>query len=153
MIDVARGARTHLATEAIETVWAPDGRCLAFGAGVAYVSTQSGRSEVYVAAWPALDRQRAVSTRGGLSPRWSRDSREVFYWQNQTLMAATVDTALNVGEPQPLFSGAFVGAAGTNTFDVASGGRFLMVKSDPRAELRQITVVQHWRSASAGSVK
>lgn len=68
-------------------------------------------------------------------------------------MAATVDTALGVSEPRPLFSGAFVGAAGSNTFDVASDGRFLMVKSDPRAELRHITVVQHWGSASAGPAR
>ncbi len=233
LIDVARGARTRLAIEAIQPAWAPDGLRIAFGAGigvaaavvgaplktlvplstirekiasgtdlyptdwssdgryllfqantqqvwrlavpdgrleqvldgpgdewatdvaqdlraVAYVSTQSGRPEVYVAAWPALDRQRAVSTQGAASPRWSRDSRELFYWQNQTLMAATVDAALGVSEPRPLFSGAFVGAAGSTAFDVASDGRFLMVKSDPRAELREITVVQHWGAASAG---
>jgi eukaryotic-like serine/threonine-protein kinase len=227
LIDVARGARTRLVSDAINPAWAPDGQRIAFGLGallvapidgapvetlvpletirkaiatgtapyptdwttdgryllfqanaeqlwrlslpdsrleqildgssdewgatvaadrraVAYVSAQSGRHEVRVATWPALERQRTVSSRGGAFPRWSRDSRELFYWENRTLMAVTVDRDLGVSEPRPMFSGAFAGAGGSQSFDVASDGRFLMVKSDPRAELRQITVVQHW---------
>ncbi|MGE3843682.1 MAG: protein kinase [Vicinamibacterales bacterium] len=124
---------------------APDSRA------IAYVSTESGRAEVYIAAWPSLDGRHAVSTQGGMFPWWSPDSRELFFWRNQTLMAATVDRAFNASEPRPLFSGAYVGAARDRSFDVARDGRFLMVKSDERAELRQITVVQNWWAASAGT--
>jgi len=118
---------------------------------VAYVSTESGRAEVYIAAWPALDRRHAVSTQGGVSPWWSPDSRELFFWRNQTLMVATADRTVDTSDPRPLFSGAYAGAARDQSFDVAKDGRFLMVKSDERSELKQITVVQNWMATSAGA--
>jgi hypothetical protein len=130
-----------------------DGPASEFGAdlapdrrAVAFVSAQSGRAEVYLAAWPSLSRLRAVSGQGGTSPRWSRDSNELFFWQNETLMLVPVDRTLGVGDPRRLFAGAFAGATGARAFDVAADGRFLMVESDPRAELREITVVQNWAS-------
>ena len=114
------------------------------GRNVAFVSNASGRAEVYVARWPGLERRVAVSTRGGLFPRWSRNSGELFFWQGRTLMAARVTPSLQVEIPLPLFSGEFLGAARDASFDVASDGRFLMVKSDERAQLTQIGVLQNW---------
>jgi serine/threonine-protein kinase len=53
----------------------PDGRW------VAYHSAISGRPEVYVRPFPAIDSGRwQVSTGGGTRPRWSRDGRELFYF-------------------------------------------------------------------------
>jgi Tol biopolymer transport system component len=114
------------------------------GRAIAYVSDESGRPEVYVARWPGLEQKTAVSTKGGQFPRWSSDSGELFYWQEQTLMAARIDRSLQVEMPRPLFSGAFFGAGRDASFDVSADGRFLMVKSDPRAELKQVTVLQDW---------
>ena len=116
----------------------PDGRA------ISYVSDASGREEVYVARWPGLEQKTAVSNRGGRFPRWSADSTELFFWQGQTLMAARIDQALRVENPMRLFSGAFFGAGRNAAFDVAADGRFVMVKSDERAELKQLTVLQNW---------
>ena len=81
---------------------------------------------------------------GGVHPRWSADGTELFFWQGQTLMAARISPSLRVGAPQRLFSGAFFGAGRDWSFDVAADGRFVMVKSDERAELKQLTVMQNW---------
>ena len=83
------------------------------GRAVSYVSDESGRQEVYVARWPGLEQKTAVSTRGGVHPRWSADGTELFFWQGQTLMAARISPSLRVGAPQRLFSGAFLEQAGT----------------------------------------
>jgi Tol biopolymer transport system component len=121
-----------------EAAISPDSRA------VAYTSTQSGRAEIVVATWPQLQNRRVVSTSGGATPRWSRDSKELFYWQGQTLMSTKVSPSVDVGIPVALFSGPFFGAGRSRAFDVARDGRFLMVRADARAELREITVVQDW---------
>ena len=69
-----------------------------------------------------------MSTKGGVNPRWSNDSSEVFFWQADTLMAARIGASMQPEIPRPLFSGRFFGAARDWGFDVASDGRFLMVK-------------------------
>jgi serine/threonine-protein kinase len=51
------------------------------GAFVAYVSNESGRREVYVRPFPGPGPKRQVSTNGGTSPQWSRDGREIFYFE------------------------------------------------------------------------
>ena len=52
----------------------PDGRWLA------YESDESGRAEVYVRPFPAVDQGLwAISTSGGSEPRWARDGRELFF--------------------------------------------------------------------------
>jgi len=52
---------------------APDGRLLA------YISDRSGRREVYVQPLSGSGVPAQVSSEGATSPRWSRDSRTVFY--------------------------------------------------------------------------
>ena len=51
----------------------PDGRWMAF------VSDESGNSEVYVTTFPEPARRWQVSTDGGTFPRWSRDGSELFF--------------------------------------------------------------------------
>ena len=119
-------------------VVSPDGR------SVAFVSNQSGRDEVYVARWPGLEKRTAVSSNGGTVPRWSHDSTELFFRQGPAVMAAPISGALQTGMPRQLFSGNYFGASRDASYDVAADGRFLMVKSDERAQLTQITVLQNW---------
>ena len=49
------------------------------GRWVAYESSESGRWEVYVAAYPTFTGRRQVSIAGGCQPLWRRDSKELFY--------------------------------------------------------------------------
>ena len=122
-------------------VLSPDGKWMA------YVSNESGRSEVYVDRYPSLAEKIAVSTDGGQRPRWSRDGRELFYRQGDALMAVSVDTgaSFRAGKPQRLLAGLYRGESQEPAFDVSPDGRrFLMIKSDAAATLRQINAVQNW---------
>ena len=49
------------------------------GHWVVYVSNESGRDEVYVAAFPGPGGKRQVSSSGGVIPRWRADGKEIFF--------------------------------------------------------------------------
>src|SRR5260370_3242679 len=56
-----------------EPVFSPDGRW------IAYLSNESGRSEVYVRPYPGPGGKWQISTNGGAHPNWSPNRRELFY--------------------------------------------------------------------------
>ena len=119
----------------------PDGRWLA------YQSDESGRQEIYVRPFPRVDDGKwLVSTGGGLTPAWSPNGRELYYMNGSTMMAVPIQLGRgadpDVGVPAPLFDGPF--HVGTNNFDVASDGTFIMTEADPTARHTQIDVVLNW---------
>ena len=102
------------------------------GRWLAYNSTETGPFEVYLRPFPNVDSlKRKISVSGGLSPRWSRDDRELLFIDDrQDMIAVTIRTkpTLDVGEPRRLFSAVdytFIGGPG---FDIAPDGRFLMTR-------------------------
>ncbi len=63
----------------------PDGRWMA------YMSDESGKSEIYVRPFPEVNQGRwQVSTGGGDTPLWSPDGRELFYRSGDAVMAVAV---------------------------------------------------------------
>jgi len=120
----------------------PDGRWLA------YVSNESGRSEVFVQPYPGPGTRVQISADGGIEPLWSRDGRELFYRNGERMMAVDVTTAptFRAGTPRVLSEGRFLfspnGVAG---YDVAADGRFLMIQPlHPDPPTNQIQVVLNW---------
>ena len=79
----------------------PNGRWLA------YASSESGRMEVYVRAFPGPGGRWQVSTDGGTEPQWRGDGREIFFRGDggTSLLAVPVDDAavFRVGTPVKLF--------------------------------------------------
>jgi serine/threonine-protein kinase len=117
------------------------------GKWIAYVSDESGRAEIYVDSYPNLGEKVAVSSEGGHRPQWSRDGGELFYRQGDALMAVAVATgaSFRAGKPRRLFAGPYSGESHEPAFDVSPDGRrFLMIKSDDAATLRQINAVLNW---------
>ncbi len=57
----------------LRPTFSPDGKWLAFG------STHTGRSEIYVSDFPAGARRKRVSVDGGRTPLWRHDGRELFF--------------------------------------------------------------------------
>jgi serine/threonine-protein kinase len=116
----------------------PDGRWLA------YTSNESGKDEVYVRAFPEVDKGRwPISTNGGSGPLWSPDGRELFYRSGDAVMVVPLEIKpnFNPGVPKMLFHGTYV-ALGTDRstlWDISPDGkRFLMMKStDPVHRLAQ----------------
>jgi serine/threonine-protein kinase len=125
----------------------PDGRW------IAYDSNESGRAEVYVRPFPAVDSGRwQISSEGGTDPVWSRSGRELFFVTAASRMAAvSIPAGFNFtyGKPQPLFDAtAYYLNVATRPFDIsADGKRFLMLKdaSNGNTAVRpSIVVVSHW---------
>jgi len=104
------------------------------GTWVAFVSTDSGRAEVFVQSFPEGRGRTQISTGGGTQVRWSADGKEIFYLApDGKLMAASValgGAAPDVKLPVALFQTYL--ATGTNVvgnkpqYAVARDGRFLL---------------------------
>jgi len=121
--------------------FSPDGRWMA------YSSNESGRTEVYVQAFPASGGKWQISTAGGSFPRWRRDGKELFYrTADQKLMSVAVqtDSTFQAGQPRALFE--------TRASDVpvvpysisADGQRFLVNTATEETNTAPITVVLNW---------
>ena len=102
------------------------------GQWLAYVSDESGRFEVYVTSFPALDQKLKVTDAGGGRPRWRRDGKEILFIGLQSPVMA-VDfmpgAKINAGIPHQLYSpNAPAGAVPTtHRWDVsADGQRFFL---------------------------
>jgi Tol biopolymer transport system component len=124
--------------------FSPDGRSFA------YVSNESGRSELYLQPYPGPGGRIQVSTHGGREPVWSRDGRELFFRMGRGLFVADVQTspAVTVGRPRLLFSSDhMLGTNGAN-YDVSTDAkRFVMVKGPPQRTENEVVVVTHWFDA------
>lgn len=71
------------------------------GTLAAYTSSESGREEVYVQSFPAMDRKLRVSTQGGYRVVWSRDGTRLCYQCEGNLYAVQVleSPELHVSSP------------------------------------------------------
>ena len=121
----------------------PDGRW------VAYVSGESGRSEIHVMPFLGSGEKLTISTEGGNEPVWSRNGRELFYRSGDAMMAVEVTTSplLSAGRPRRLFERPYeVSHALWPDYDVSTDGqRFLLVKAIESFDApAQINVVLDW---------
>jgi len=128
------------------------GRFSPNGRWVAYLSNQSGLSEVYVREF-ATDFSSGSASRGGsvlvshgggAGPRWRGDGRELFYLApNGKMMAVEVIAGqeFHAGTPTPLFQA----PPGVVVGDVtADGKRFLLVTPVGPSASVPFTVVLNW---------
>jgi dipeptidyl aminopeptidase/acylaminoacyl peptidase len=121
----------------------PDGR------RIAYVSTRTGRNEIWVQGYPDGVAER-VSANGGFEPRWSADGTELFYLQGSSMMAVAIETAgeFSFAAPELLFGGpfAYIQDWAAHSYDVAADGRFLMLQRPDGGDAgsASIVVVQNW---------
>ena len=124
-----------------------EGRFSNDGRFVAYVSDESGRSQVYVREFSAKTGggQWLVSTAGGSNPRWRADMKELFYLSpDGTIMAVdvTAGAVFQAGTPKPSFKL----PPGVLTWDVtADGARFLAVVSLEQSAQAPFSVVLNWQ--------
>jgi eukaryotic-like serine/threonine-protein kinase len=144
-----RTPRPLVATRFSETSarFSPNGRW------IAYVSDESGRSEVYVQSFDAPTSRWQISNAGGFQPQWARDSTELFYIApDRRLMAVglTMDSSrFEAGAPTPLFETAVPDLENARNRYAVTGDRqrFLIntLVSDPNDAT--ITVLVNWWSA------
>ena len=130
--------------------FSPDGRW------VAYVSNESGRSEVYVRPFvasgpsgPSLGEGKwQVSKDGGTNPRWRADGKEIIFSFGPAIMSVDVNgsgAGFQMGTPKQLFT-----APANNGWDVTGDGkRFLMIvppNQGVQTAPTPITVVLNWQA-------
>ena len=118
----------------------PDGRYLAYQSG------ESGRTEIYVRSFPTGANRQRVSLNGGTNVRWRRDGKELFYVEDDTLMAVPVTTSprLRIGEPSGLFP-VHRAVSGQSNYDVTPDGRrFVVPEPIVEGSDLKIRVVQNW---------
>ncbi len=129
--------------------FSPDGK------QVAFISSDSGRPEVYVQAFapsPAphvTGDRKQVSSDGGWLVRWRADGSELFFvGMDNSLAAVAVRATMSFGEPVKLFR--IPGAAQYGTtrdfqFDASPDGkRFLLPTTGSVAPL-PLTVIENWQ--------
>ena len=125
----------------------PDGRWVAF------VSNNSGVSEIYVQRFPGPGQRLRVSTKGGDQPQWRADGSELFYLAlDGRLMAASVKIAadhesIDVGSPVPLFIAPIGGirpVLGGDYMASVDGQRFLVNRLLRDAGGTPVRIVLNW---------
>ena len=121
----------------------PDGRYLA------YQSNESGRWEIYVIAFPNAGKPRRISGRGGIQPRWSYWSEELFYIRQNNMMATPIRTGSKfrvLGPPVRLFRRDFEAVNPLElAYDVTSDGqRFVIVGERVNTSVSKVVVMENW---------
>jgi serine/threonine-protein kinase len=113
---------------------------------IAYVSSESGRNEVYVQPIPGPGPRVTVSLNGGDEPRWSADSKTLYYRGPTRMMAASIGEKprLAVVKQDSLFVDRYERSRFSPNYDPLPDGRgFLMVGArSPNAA--DIGVVMNW---------
>jgi len=125
--------------------FSPDGHWIVFE------SNESGRSEVYVQAFPQSGEKWQISLEGGGDPRWRADGKEVFYVAlDGTLMSATVSVApgsnaVKVDKPQLLFQTPLtVGRGRPHGYAVSRDGQRFLMPIPLEKNTPPITILLNW---------
>ena len=145
-----RGSTPLLSSTADESApaFSPDGQWLA------YVSNESGRSEIYMRARSESARARRVSIDGGTEPVWDPRGRELYYRDGARMMGVAISPG-DGGALQPimLFEGDFArGTIDAPNYDVMPDGRFVMIQRPQSRPGSELQVLLNWsRSLGAAS--
>jgi Tol biopolymer transport system component len=107
------------------------------GGWIAYDSNAPGRFEVFLNRFPKpLPAPVLVSRGGGNNPRWGPDGRELFYWEDNRLIAVRLafGSGARVVSRTPLFRAPYAAADHPN-YDVSpSGDRFVIITGRARPQ-------------------
>ena len=135
---------TSAATETSPAL-SPDSRWLA------YVSTESGTSEVYVSPFPNTGEHRwKISAQGGQEPVWSHSGKELFYrvagsTNAQMVMSVSSGSTFAPGARRMLFPLTRYSMSSTHQqYAVAPDGRFLMIRATESESQDQLIAVENF---------
>jgi Tol biopolymer transport system component len=132
---------------AFDDQWAavsPDGKWMA------YQNNESGRTEVYITAFPGGGAKWQASTNGGVQAKWRRDGKELFFLDSaDNLMAVDLNASSNavrLGIPHALFQ-ALAAQRQAGAFDLTADGKKFLINSGNEKEGNEpVTLVLNWPS-------
>jgi Tol biopolymer transport system component len=122
----------------------PDGRWLA------YTSTESGRSDVYLVSYPNSGSGRwQISGNGGQAVAWRGDGKELFYFGIDNHVYAvpfrTDGAQPDIGAPQQLFS--IPNTAFNGFYEVMPDGKSFLVNRVPEQVSSPVSILLNWTEA------
>ena len=152
------GVRTGADTAHVPLIVTPfDEEAIALspdGKWIAYQSDETGRTEVFVRAFPNTSAfKHQVSNGGGVAPLWSRDGGELFFVSpGSDMMSARVTggAPISIAAPTPLFHLADdllkVEYAYYTPWDVAADGRFIMARAraGTKGTATSVVIAENW---------
>jgi len=129
----------------------PDGRW------VAYASNDTGRSEIYIQAFPAPGvngpkGRWQISSGGGYQVKWKGDGKELYFESlDGKMMAAGIQAGpqgIHAETPRVLFSADFA-TTSLHEFDVTPDGQRFLLMLQPKIQDsgEKLTVVSNWQAA------
>ena len=128
-----------------EARFSPDGRW------IAYASNETGRSEVYVQAFPPTGGKWQVSLEGATEPTWARGGRELLYLGLDGMLNA-VDAlgdaeSFRTGAVRPLFRAGPPATPGGSRYDVTADGERFLVQVPLPLPPEPLMVLVNWLEA------
>ena len=133
--------QTPTAEGQVGAALSPDGRWLA------YASNVTGLQEIWVRPYPGPGAAVRVSPNGGVEPVWARSGRELYYLEGNKLMSVAIEARsdFNFKPPTLLFESNYLRGGQPPSYDIASDGRFVMIKSaSGQTAGTPITVILNW---------
>jgi eukaryotic-like serine/threonine-protein kinase len=116
------------------------------GHWIAYQSGESGTVQVYVVAFGGGQGKWQISANGGVMPRWSKDGKELYYFDpTYSLFAVPVNaagSALQFGIPQTLVSNWTVPSV--PIYDLSPDGKKILLDRVPQQVSQSVTVVTNF---------
>jgi Tol biopolymer transport system component len=131
--------------------FSPDGRW------ISYSSDESGRFEVFVVPFGRAGVPMQISTQGGWNARWMPDGKHILYVTRDEQLVSTavqLDGSIRVGATRPLFQLPPRPLATDNAvFEIAPGGKRLLVAAATGRTTATITVLVNWQAELNKSTK
>ena len=122
-------------------VFSRDGRWLA------YQSDESGQDEIYVQAFEGSGKRTPISVNGGHNPRWSPNEDELFYLNDNKMIAVKISPGreISAGRPRALFDLPASGGPRGFGYDVTPDGKhFVVNKEGSQIRFTRMNVVLNW---------
>jgi Tol biopolymer transport system component len=146
--DWERRAASPVVATRFNEGWAtfsPDGRWMA------YVSDEDQQRQVYVQSYPDGAVKAQVSTRGGASPQWRGDGKELYYLApDNTMMAVPVQASrvqFTASAPQPLFTATVdQNKSIRNVYSVTPDGQRFLLVSALDLDRAPLVAALNWRA-------
>jgi Tol biopolymer transport system component len=117
------------------------------GRWVAYQSVESGRWEVYVAAFPSFKGRRQVSNTSGCQPHWRRDGKELLYLSlDGSVMSVEMKPgpSIDTTAPRTLFQSSVMVDPYTNAWEVTGDGKKFIFGELVGESGKPVNVVLKW---------
>ena len=123
-----------------EPKFSPDGKTLA------YVSSESGRDEIWIKPLEGNGRPLKVSSNGGGQPLWRNDGKELFFLAlDGTIMAVDMgEDSSTPGLPKPLFQTSIYVDPTIDQYAVTGDGQKFLILNRQGSDISSINVIVNW---------